>query len=122
MQIREFEITDVLALSMILCDPSVMEFSSKGPMTEADTLRFIEWCSDSYQEHGYGQWALIEKKSWELIGFCGLSHATVDGVDEVEIAYRLAQNQWEKGLATEAAAKVLDYGFSICNIMNRPGF
>ena len=93
-----------------------MEFSSKGALTEADTAKFIEWCGHSYQELGYGQWALLEKKSGVLIGFCGLSHATVDGVDKVEIAYRLAQDQWGKGLATEAANKVLEHGFSICNI------
>lgn len=119
--IREFGSSDTPALSRILGDPSVMAFSSKGPLTEADTLRFIEWCSGSYQEHGYGQWALIEKKSGALIGFCGLSHATVDGVDEVEIAYRLAQNKWGEGLASEAANEVLDHGFSICNIRSIVG-
>jgi len=114
--IRELENSDTPALSKILGDPSVMEFSSKGALTEADTVRFIEWCSGSYQENGYGQWALIEKKSGALMGFCGLSHATVDGIDEVEIAYRLAHDQWGKGLASEAAHIVLEHGFSICNI------
>ena len=114
--IREFKSVDTHALSRILGDPCVMEFSSKGALTEADTVRFIEWCRGSYQEHGYGQWALIEKKSGILIGFCGLSHATVDGVDEVEIAYRLAHNQWGNGLASEVANVVLEHGFSICNI------
>lgn len=120
-QIRELATSDAPALSKILADPSVMAFSSKGALTEADTLRFIEWCIRSYQEHGYGQWALIEKQSGVLIGCCGLSHATVDGVDEVEIGYRLAQNQWGKGLASEAASKVLDHGFAICNIKSIVG-
>lgn len=114
--IREFESIDTPALSKILGDPCVMEFSSKGALTEADTAGFIEWCRRSYQERGYGLWALIEKKSGVLIGFCGLSHATVDGVDEVEIAYRLAHDQWGKGLASEVANVVLEHGFSICNI------
>jgi|25_taG_2_1085351.scaffolds.fasta_scaffold03151_4 RimJ/RimL family protein N-acetyltransferase len=60
-QIRELATSDVPALSEILGDQSVMEFSSKGALTETDTLRFIEWCIRSYQEHGYGQWALIER-------------------------------------------------------------
>lgn len=119
--IREFARSDAQDLSKILIDPLVMEFSSKGPLTEADTLSFIEWCIRSYQEHGYGQWALIEKKSGALIGCCGLSHATVDGADEVEIGYRLAQDQWGKGLASEAADRVLDHGFDICNIKSIVG-
>ena len=116
MQIREFQACDAPVLSKILADPSVMEFSSKGPLTEVDTARFIEWCRRSYQDHGYGQWALIDKSSNLLIGFCGLSHANVDGVDEVEIAYRLAKNQWGKGLATEAVHQVLSDGFARFNI------
>lgn len=114
--LREFDSADAPALSTILGDPSVMEFSIRGPLTEADTIRFIEWCRGSYREHGYGQWALIDKKSGALIGFSGLSHATVDGVDEVEIAYRLARDQWGKGLASESANAVLEHGFSICKI------
>jgi len=119
--IREFQRSDAPALGKILGDPSVMEFSSRGPLTEADSLRFIEWCSDSYQERGYGQWALIDKKSKVLIGFCGLSHASLDGVDEVEIAYRLAKNQWGKGLASEAASQVLSHGFTFLNIASIVG-
>lgn len=115
-QIRELAASDVPALRAILGDPSVMEFSSKGALADSDTRRFIEWCIRSYQEHGYGQWGLIEKQSGVLIGCCGLSHATVDGVDEVEIGYRLARKQWGKGVASEAANKVLGHGFSICNI------
>lgn len=119
--LREFESVDTPVLSKILGDPAVMEFSSKGAMTEADTVGFIEWCTASYQEHGYGQWALIEKRSEMLIGFCGLSHATVDEVDEVEVAYRLARNRWGNGFASEAASMVLDYGFSVCNLKSIVG-
>lgn len=110
-KIREFESHDVQALSKILSDPDVMEFSSKGPLNEADTTGFIEWCIKSYQKYGYGQWAVIEKESGKLIGCCGLSHANVDEVDEVEIGYRFDKEQWGKGLASEAASGVLAHGF-----------
>ena len=111
MIIREFDSPDVQALSKILADPEVMEFSSKGPLSKADTMGFVEWCIKSYKEYGYGQWAVIEKKSGMLIGCCGLSHAAVDGVDEVEIGYRLDKEHWGKGLASEAAGGVLAHGF-----------
>lgn len=114
--IREFESVDTPCLSKILGDPAVMEFSRGGKLTETDTIRFIEWCRSSYHEHGYGQWALVERSSGALIGFCGLSHATVDGVAEVEIAYRLAGDKWGRGFASEAANMALEHGFSVCNI------
>ena len=115
-EIREIENGDIQALSGILADPDVMEYSSKGPLTEVETSDFVEWCVKSYEENGYGQWAVIEKKSGRLIGCCGLSRTTVDGCDEIEIGYRLAKDQWGKGLASEAAYVVLAHGFQGFNI------
>ncbi|WP_409526050.1 GNAT family N-acetyltransferase [Nitrincola sp. MINF-07-Sa-05] len=120
-QVREFTVSDAATLSEILSDPLVMKFSSKGPLSERETLEFIEWCISSYQEHGFGQWAVIEKKSGALIGCCGLSQTAIDGVEEVEIGYRLLQNRWGLGFATEVASEVLDYGFDSCNIKSIVG-
>ena len=36
---------------------------------------------------------------------------TIDGRGEVEVAYLLAKGMWGRGLGTEAAQGVLDYGF-----------
>lgn len=121
LNIREIKREDTPALSKILGDPSVMEFSANGTLTEVETVKFIEWCSGSYQTHGYGLWALIDKVSSRLIGFCGLSNTTIDGVTEVEVAYRLAEEQWGKGLATEAVNRVLSYGFLKCNLSSIVG-
>lgn len=116
LEIRKFESSDVKTLMPILSDPDVMEYSSKGPLSEAQTAEFIDWCTHSYDELGYGQWAVIEKPSGRLIGYCGLSRTTVDGCDEVEIGYRLAKDRWGIGLATEAAREALGYGFEACNL------
>ncbi len=115
-EIREFEIGDIQVLVRVLGDPDVMEYSSKGPFNEVETSDFVEWCIESYKKNGYGQWAVVEKKSGRLIGCCGLSCTTIDGSDEVEIGYRLVKDRWGKGLASEAASCVLAYGFQNCNI------
>jgi RimJ/RimL family protein N-acetyltransferase len=115
-EIREFESGDIQDLRWILADPGVMEYSSNGTLNESETSDFIEWCVKSYKENGYGQWAVVEKASGRLIGCCGLSRATVDECDEIEIGYRLAKEQWGKGLASEAANGVLAHGFQSCNI------
>lgn len=36
---------------------------------------------------------------------------TIDGQDEVEVAYTIAPSHWVRGLGTEAAQAILDYGF-----------
>ncbi len=112
----EFIDDDVGALTDILRDPQVMEFSSNGPYTEEETWQFIEGCQESYRQHGFGQWAVIERPSGLMTGFCGLSYVDLDGVQEVQIGYRLAQCAWGKGFASEAAAVALEYGFSQCCI------
>ena len=47
-----------------------------------------------------------------LIGRCGLNPKRFfDGQLEVEVGYHLARPFWGRGLATEAARAVRDYGF-----------
>ncbi|MDL0431750.1 GNAT family N-acetyltransferase [Marinobacter sp. TBZ242] len=114
--LREFSSDDVGPLAEILGDPRVMEFSTNGPCTEDDTRQFIDWCQGSYRDHGFGQWAVVERLSRAVIGFCGLSHVELDGAQEIEIGYRLAPSVWGQGLASEAAEAALEYGFSHCHI------
>lgn len=114
--LREFTSDDVDALVEILSDPEVMEFSTNGLCTEDDTRKFIDWCLESYLEHGFGQWAIVDSSSEAIIGFCGLSHVDLNSVQEVEIAYRLARTAWSRGLGSEAATAALAYGFLQCHV------
>ncbi len=54
---------------------------------------------------------LIHKQTQELIGWCGLVVQTVDSVEELEVAYSIIPRHWNKGYATEAAKKCIDYAF-----------
>jgi|SRR5690554_1622056 len=114
--LRELTLNDAGALGEILGDPEVMEFSTNGPCTDDDTRKFIDGCLTSYKEHGFGQWGVVDSSSGAIIGFCGLSPVDLNGVQEVEIGYRLARNAWGRGLASEAAAAALAYGFSKCGL------
>lgn len=100
---------DLPALTAILSDPQVMEFSVRGVCDEVATGNFIDGCVDCYATHGMGPWALEDKVSHELVGFCGVSPEQVNGVEEASLGYRLAQRYWNQGLATEAAKGVLAY-------------
>ena len=111
LRVRELTFDDVSALSEILGDPAVMHYSTRGVQTPTETKRFIEQCIESYVENGTGQWALVDKTSSSFVGFCGLSSVLIDGIQEVEIGYRLSRRFWGQGLATEAASQVLAHGF-----------
>ena len=109
--IRSLAAADASDLVHALSDPEVMRFSIGGVHTLDDTSRFIERSICSYEENGFGSWALVEKASSRLIGFCGLALQTVEERQETEIGYRLARQFWGQGFASEAASAVLVYGF-----------
>lgn len=64
-----------------------------------------------YQNDLGGMNALIEKATGKLIGHCGLLIQTVDHKIELEIAYSLLPDFWNKGYASESAKKCRDYAF-----------
>ncbi len=109
--LRHFIATDINPLALILADPEVMRFSEKGVKTRAQAEDFLDAMLYHYQKHGYGLYGLIHKESRELIGYCGLLRWIIDNRQEVEIGYRLATAYWGRGLATEAAIAVRDYGW-----------
>jgi ribosomal-protein-alanine N-acetyltransferase len=58
-----------------------------------------------------GLWATILKETGQFIGRCGLLPCTIDGRQEVEVAYMVAKEVWGQGLATEAAQAIVNYAF-----------
>lgn len=109
--VRQLSLQELPALTEILSDPEVMKYSVRGVCDEAATRKFIDWCLACYSSDGMGPWALLEKASGELIGFCGVGPELVDDVEEINLGYRLARRFWNQGLATEAAKGVMQYAF-----------
>jgi RimJ/RimL family protein N-acetyltransferase len=109
--LRQFTGADVSPMAKILGDSEVMRYSVRGVLSEAATGEFVAWSTQCYALYGFGPWAVVEKSSGALMGFCALNQENVDGVDEVEIGYRLAPQFWGNGMATEIVRATLAYGF-----------
>jgi ribosomal-protein-alanine N-acetyltransferase len=82
------------------------------------SLQPIEACQNwfdtifyRYANHLGGMNALIEKKSGNFIGQCGLLTQTVDNFQELEIGYSLLPEFRNKGYAIEAAIKCKSFAF-----------
>jgi RimJ/RimL family protein N-acetyltransferase len=54
---------------------------------------------------------LIEKETNAFVGQCGILVQEVDGKEEMEIAYAILPAYRNRGYATEAARKCLDFAF-----------
>lgn len=112
LKFRDLNRSDIDNLQDIFTDPVAMEYYP-STKTESETLEWIDWNIKSYQENGYGLWALINKCTGDFVGQCGLIlQLDVDGIDEIEVAYLLVRKYWGNGFATEAAAASRDFAFS----------
>lgn len=107
---RAMEIGDAEAFYRLNTDPEVMRFTGE-PMQESPSVArsAIEAYPD-FETVGYGRWACILRESNALIGFCGLKFLT--DLEEVDIGYRFFPEYWGQGIATEAAAACLEFGFT----------
>ncbi len=99
----------------ILADARVMEFLPGGkPVPPQRATAIVRGIIEHWEDNGYGLWAVIDKDTDELIGYCGLQQ--LDNKHNVELAYALARAYWRRGLATEAAQATLRYGFETLNL------
>jgi ribosomal-protein-alanine N-acetyltransferase len=106
----EFVPGDIDALAAVISDPETMRFYPK-PRDRAGVESWIERNRQRYRDDGHGLWAMVLKSSGQVIGDCGLTRQTVDGVGEIEIGYHVRRDLWGQGLAPEAAGACRDYGF-----------
>jgi RimJ/RimL family protein N-acetyltransferase len=103
---------DLDHLYALYSDPEVRRYFPEGTLTHDETKEELEWFMDGHPKHPeLGLWATIHRESGQFIGRCGLLPWTIDGRPEVEVAYLLAKEYWGKGLGTEAARAIADYGF-----------
>jgi ribosomal-protein-alanine N-acetyltransferase len=130
--LRQFTWDDLDDIAAILADPIGMKHIGPGiPKTReqvtewmtawiqdstygwsAETLKRVPQLSRAIERNAqFSMWATIDRVSGRLIGRCGLLAWNLDGQLEVEVGYHLARDFWGRGLATEAAAAVRDYGF-----------
>ena len=110
LSLRYITIRDREALISILSDAEVMRYSIIGVHDRQQIRQFIEQRLISYLEFGFGLYAVVHKHDRQMIGYCGFFLQSLEGHKEVEIGYRLAKEYWGRGLATEAATAVLNYG------------
>ena len=115
--LRQWCAQDREPFAALNADPSVMEFYP-APLDRAASDAMADRCEALIVERGWGFWAVETKKTHEYIGFVGLHTpaAELPFSPCIEIGWRLAQQHWRKGYATEAARSVLRVGFEALNL------
>lgn len=110
--LRHFVLEDLESLYSLYRDPEVRRYFPEGTLTLEETREELEWFLQGHPRHPeLGLWATILKSTGQFVGRCGLLPWTIDGQEEVEIAYMIAKDGWGQGLGSEAACGIRDYAF-----------
>jgi RimJ/RimL family protein N-acetyltransferase/uncharacterized protein involved in tolerance to divalent cations len=108
---RRLEPADHAAMLAVYGDAEGMRYVGEGrPLTAAECERWIAVTAENYRTRGYGMFALVEKATGALVGFCGLVHPRQQV--EPELKYAFLRSAWGRGLATEAARGLLAHAAS----------
>jgi ribosomal-protein-alanine N-acetyltransferase len=111
---------DVESIHSIWSDPEVMKFI---PIilfrTREEIGEFIPLSIQRWKERGFGIFAVTDKETDQMVGYCGLQY--LDNTTEVEIYYGFSKDSWNKGIATEAARAVMRFGFEELNLESIAG-
>jgi RimJ/RimL family protein N-acetyltransferase len=83
-----------------------------GLRSAEQTTEYMKHNLAHWAEHGYGIWILRERATGCFAGRGGLRNVVLGGKDEVEVAYGLMPEFWNKGLTTEFVRAVVRIGFS----------
>lgn len=113
--LRKLEETDDERMFLMDSDPEVMKYLGTPVKRREDSQEIIRMIQKQYEENGVGRWAVIEKESRLLIGWCGLKllKEPINGhVETLDLGYRFIPEFWGKGYAWEAAKATMDYGFN----------
>ena len=109
--LRPVLLSDFNAAHQLLSDSEVMRFSLNGPYSEQKTNDFIKHCIQQTEKKLPSLLAVIDIETDLLIGFCGFYEQIINGIQEIELGYRLLKEYWGRGLATEAAMAMKNYAF-----------
>lgn len=110
--LRRWHDDDLAPMAEINADPQVMRWIGDGSVRDLEqTAEDIERWEEEWDEEGFGLFAVELLASGELAGFAGLSipRFLPEVLPAVEISWRLGQQYWGQGYASEAAHAALEF-------------
>ena len=110
LMLRELTVHDLPATGEIVCDEQTM-YAFDGAWSDEKNREGLQKQIKSYQENGFGRWAVVLKETEQVIGICGPMWLDADKNRVLEIGYLFNRAFWHKGYAIEAAIACKRYVF-----------
>jgi len=109
--LRGFKPEDFPVYAGYYQDPEFARFITVAhqPVPANDAWRNFAYLHGHWALRGYGFWAVERKADGAYLGHIGLNNP--EGWPGLEVGWSLGRPHWGQGYASEAASRVLDYGF-----------
>lgn len=108
LRLRPPELGDAGAVRRLRKDPRVMRYLG-GAVDDAEARLRFERDLRHWDEHGYGLCVVEDRAGGAFAGLAGFRHFEGDP----DLSYMLEHGHWGSGLATEAAAACVAWGFDV---------
>ena len=110
--LRRWTDDDREAFARISADPEVMRYRP-APLTRQESDNLLDEIEASFDENGFGLWAVERLDDGRLLGFTGLGTSDFDAsfCPALDIGWTLARDAWGLGYATEGAVAAMTFAF-----------
>jgi RimJ/RimL family protein N-acetyltransferase len=112
--LRTWDAADLDEFMRVTNTAAVMRWLG-GVWPREDHEAAFERISQYQRDFGHTLWLVEDRKSGELLGFCGLKRVNSPGAGDItgmpEVGWRLRESAWGQGIAKEAAIASLDLAF-----------
>jgi RimJ/RimL family protein N-acetyltransferase len=103
--------SDSESMFAVYGDAEVMRFIPGGALRDVQAVReTLEAHADAQRDQGFSNWAVVDRRTAEVIGDAGFGIFEQTG--EIELGYTLLRGRWGSGYATEAASACLAAGLA----------
>jgi RimJ/RimL family protein N-acetyltransferase len=112
--LRRFTADDVDLLVELDSDPDVMHYVTGGRTTPREEIveDYLPAFLDYYRRYdGFGFWAAVQRSTGQFVGWFHLRPPDPDDPLDVELGYRLRQEAWGQGYASEGSRALIDKAF-----------
>lgn len=109
--LRQILLSDAKDIHFYLSDGEVRKYMGIHPYESIqDTYKEIQWYDRIFQTKTGVRWGITLDDEPAIIGSCGFMNISKPNM-RAEIGYELNKNYWGKGIASEALAAIIKYGF-----------
>ena len=114
--LRKITRADLMDVYEYASDPLVSKYLLWNPHSDLSyTSQYLKLIEHNYKKQNFFDWGVTLADSKKMIGTCGFTSFDIKN-NMAEIGYVLNRKYWGRGIAVEAAKKVIDFGFNTLDL------